>query len=137
MRGPGLPVGILEDVGGRTVEDSGPAAGEAGGVAAGLDALAAGLEAEDLDLGVTEERGERAQRVRASSDAGADGVRQPVELVEELFASLEADDVLERAHHRRKRVRTGHGPDDVVGVAHIGDRKSTRLNSSHVAISYA
>src|SRR5699024_495041 len=120
MRGPGLPVGILEDVGGRTVEDSGPAAGEAGGVAAGLDALAAGLEAEDLDLGVTEERGEQAHRVRASADAGADGVRQPVELGEDWFACLEADDVLQRAHRRRRRVRAGLGPSDVVGVAHIG-----------------
>src|SRR5699024_11068488 len=109
MRGPGLPVGVLEDVGGRTVEDSGSAPGEAGGVVTGFDALAAGLEAEDLDLGVAEERGEQTHRVRASSDARADGVGQPAELVEELFASLETDDVLERAHHCRKRVRTGHG----------------------------
>src|SRR5436305_4507404 len=45
-------------------------------------------------------------------------------------------------HHGRDGRRTAvravvQGPRDVVGVVRIQDRKSTRLNSSHVRISYA
>src|SRR5690625_6837251 len=34
-------------------------------------------------------------------------------------------------------VRIGSALKDLIGNAHLADRKSTRLNSSHVAISYA
>src|SRR5256885_8471455 len=34
-------------------------------------------------------------------------------------------------------LRLGAGAVDLVGQQHLGDRKSTRLNSSHLVISYA
>src|SRR2546429_1734601 len=45
----------------------------------------------------------------------------------------------------RSRIRTGHGPENMTRLRHFaisvikskGDRKSTRLNSSHGYISYA
>src|SRR5690349_23027104 len=60
-----------------------------------------------------------------------------------LFRSCEEDRELlrardlpgqEPAEHRRRRVAPGEG---IPSVAPEADRKSTRLNSSHVEISYA
>src|SRR5690625_5549198 len=42
-----------------------------------------------------------------------------------------------RSPPRRHRGRTARGSDGSSAVCRRGDRKSTRLNSSHVAISYA
>src|SRR5262245_64293139 len=65
-----------------------------------------------------------------------------------LFRSLGEQHVLarlrhrpvDRAHHQDGAVhlrRAGDHVLDVVGVARAIDRKSTRLNSSHLGISYA
>ena len=56
-----------------------------GRVPAGVDAVAAGLEAEQPHAGVVEERVEDADRVGAAADAGDDGVRQPAGQVEHLL----------------------------------------------------
>ena len=53
-------------------------------VASGVDAVAAGLEPEELHARVVEERVEDADRVRAAADAGGDDVRQPPDELEHL-----------------------------------------------------
>ena len=71
----GLAVVVLHEVGAGAVQHAGLAERDGGRVAAGFDAVAAGLEAVDLDRGVIEEAVEDADRVGAAADAGADGVR--------------------------------------------------------------
>ena len=47
--------------------------------------------------------------------------------VEHLLARLTADDRLKIAHHRRVRMRPGHGPDAIEGVVNIGDPVAQRV----------
>src|SRR5437899_9388320 len=51
-----------------------------------------------------------------------------------LFRSLARPDDF---HRRAHRLRDAHGLGDEVGLEPAVDRKSTRLNSSHLGISYA
>ena len=67
------------------MQDAGRAAGDPGRVPAGVDALAAGLEAVQPHVGVVEEGGEDAHRVGAAADAGDDRVGQPAGEVEHLL----------------------------------------------------
>src|SRR5256885_8832505 len=52
-----------------------------------------------------------------------------------LFRSVQEQAVVLAAQHLHAVARAGLGDD--VGVRHLTDRKSTRLNSSHLVISYA
>src|SRR5256885_5671087 len=59
-----------------------------------------------------------------------------------LFRSRRHEGPLARSSNVRERLGAGGGPDDhepVTGLceARLPDRKSTRLNSSHLVISYA
>ena len=91
---------------------------------AGLDAVAAGLEADQPHVGVVEERVEDPDRVGAAADAGGDGVGQPPGALEHLLAGLQADDAVEVADHRRERVRARDGAEQVVGVVRRVDTQS-------------
>src|SRR5438876_9223890 len=54
--------------------------------------------------------------------------------------TLSLHDALPICRHRRRQepaLRARHGPPGVRGRDGLGDRKSTRLNSSHPSISYA
>src|SRR5437870_7862582 len=53
--------------------------------------------------------------------------RSPLEIARDHRGAAKTDDNSDRRHHQALTA---------VGVV-VGDRKSTRLNSSHVAISYA
>src|SRR5437870_10738538 len=57
-------------------------------------------------------------------------LRLPAEAAEEILAPHDEAQELD-AHHRERQRDEGHR------VPALRDRKSTRLNSSHVAISYA
>ncbi len=59
--------------------------------------------------------------LRTAADAGADGVRKLAGLVQDLGAGFLADDLVEEPHHRRERVRTRGGAQQVVGVVHVGN----------------
>ena len=96
-------------------------------MAAGLDAVAAGLEAVDLHALVLEERGEQADGVGAAADARRDGVREDAVLLEALGARLVADAAAEVADHARERVRPGRGAEEVGGVVDAGDPVAQRL----------
>ena len=86
---------------------------DGGGVPAGLDAVATGLEPVDADVGVAEEGREQADRVGAAADARRDRVGQPAGELEALRAGLVADAAGEVADHARERVRPGGGPEEV------------------------
>ncbi len=111
----GLAVLVLQQVAARAVQDAGAAALDRCRVALGVDAVAGGLVAVELHVGVVEEGVEDADRVRSAADAGRHGIRKPAGQLEHLRARLFADDLLEVAHHRRERVRAGGGAEDVVG----------------------
>ena len=52
------------------MQDAGAPGAQRGAVAAAVEPLPRGLDADQLDLGVVEERGEDADRVGAAADAG-------------------------------------------------------------------
>ena len=81
----GLAVVVLQHVGARAVQHARRAAGERRGVPAGLDAVAAGLEAVQRDAGVVEERVEEPDRVGAAADARGDRVGQPRRSLQHLL----------------------------------------------------
>src|SRR5207302_11253536 len=62
------------------------------------------------------------------------GARQASVALHHLSVGLATDHRLEVAHQAREWIGADHGADDIMRG---GDRKSTRLNSSHVKISYA
>ena len=102
------------------------AEGERRAVAAGLDAVARRLDADQRDLGVADERHEDPDRVRAAADARDHARREPAEHVQRLGARLVADHALEVAHERRERRRADRRADHVVGVADVGDPVADR-----------
>ncbi len=122
-----LPVLVLHDRRVGAVQDAAAAAErERGAVAAGLDPVARGLHADQLDLLVAHERDEDADRVRAAADAGDHARGQPAEPLEDLGARLVADHALEVAHQRRERRGPDGGADHVVRVADVGDPVADR-----------
>jgi hypothetical protein len=92
-----------------------------------VHALAAGLDADDADVGVVEEGIEQAHRVGPAADGGDDRVGQTA--LGSMICSLGflADDRLEIAHHGRVRVRPRDRADAVERVAHIGDPVAQRV----------
>ena len=77
-----------------------------GAVTLGVDALAARLHADQLDLLVSEERRERADRVGAASHARHHARRQPSLALQHLRPRLVPDHALQISHERR----VGAGP---------------------------
>ena len=113
----GLAVVVLEDIAEAAVQHAGPALGQARGVFAGLEPSAAGLGADQLDLGVVDERGEHPRGVRAAAHAGDDRVGQAPDLLQALRPRLAADHRLEVADDHRERMRADHAADRVVRLA--------------------
>ena len=116
----GLAIGILHHIGVRPLERTGCPAGECGGVASGLDAVAACLVTDQAHVRVVEERVEDADGVGSPADAGGDRVGQPTGLVQHLGPGLQTDDALEVAHHQWERMWSGGGAEAVVGVVGVG-----------------
>ena len=123
-----LAVVVLQQVGAVAVQHAGPPAGQRGGMAAGLDAVAAGLDADHRDGGIVEERVEQAHGVGAAADAGDQRVGQPA------FAPHASARALRSPMTDWKSrtidgigMRAGDGADDVEGVVDIGDPVAQRL----------
>ena len=127
VRVEGLAVVVLHQVAAGAVQHAGRARRQRRRVPAGLDAVAAGLAADQRDGLVRDERVEDAHRVAAAADAGDHRVGQPADEVEHLLPRLDADDALEVADHHRERVRPDHGADDVVRRLDVGDPVAERL----------
>src|SRR3546814_20345689 len=94
------------------MEDTGATPGEAGGVLA-VEALARGLDADDLDPRIVEEGMEQADGVRAAAEGGDQHVGKEALRLENLFERLDDDHRLEVAvelgRAYRKRVCYGTG----------------------------
>ncbi len=118
-----LAVLVLQQVGAVAVQNAGCAGRERCGVFTAGQALTRRLHADEAralerDVGVEQPHG-----VAAAAHAGNHrvGLRTgwPAQFrdhLRHLLQALVADDALEVAHHRRIRVRPGHGADDVEGV---------------------
>lgn len=76
MRLGDLAVLVLEQIGAVAVQDAGRAAGQAGGMLAGLDAVPGGLDADHRHIGIVEERMEQPDRVRSAAHRGDQQVGQ-------------------------------------------------------------
>ena len=112
----------------RSVQHAGtPGDGERRAVAAGLERLAAGLDADERDALVAHEGREDADRVGAAADAGDDAVGQATLALEDLRARLVADHPLQVAHERRVGRRADRRADDVVRGVDVGDPVADRL----------
>ena len=96
-------------------------------VLASRKALAAGLDADELHLGVVDEPGEESDRVRSAADAGDGLVGEPPVLFEALPARLAPDDALEVAHHLGGGRGTRHRADHVERVVAVGHPVAERL----------
>ena len=93
----------------------------------GLDALAARLDADQLDARVVDERQEQPQGVGAPADTGDGVVGQTSRRLEHLLARLAADHRLEVADHHGVRMGPDHAADDVMRVGDVGDPVADRL----------
>jgi hypothetical protein len=76
--------------------------------------MAAGLDADQFDAGVIDERVEHAGGVAAAADAGDDNIGQLAGLIETLLPGLASDDGLEVAHDAREGVWPDDAAEDVV-----------------------
>ena len=124
----GLAVLVLEHEGAGAVQHAALAGDDGRGVPAGLDAVAAGLEAVDRDVLVVEERGEQADRVGAAADAGRDRVRAARRTARGTAARASSPMPRhEVADHARERVRAGGGAEEVGRVVDAGDPVAQRL----------
>src|SRR5262245_32538672 len=91
MRQLDVAVRILQDPGACPLQHAGSAAGKSRRVAPGLDALAAGLDTDQADIAIADERIEDADGVAAAAHTGNHRIRQLPALLEDLRACLTAD----------------------------------------------
>ena len=84
-----------------------------------LEALAAGLDADEPDVLVVEKAREHADGVAAAADAGDDHVGQSADLIEALLPGLAADAALEVLDDGRVGVRAGRRAEQVERVGHV------------------
>ena len=109
------------------MQHTGGAARQRRRVASALEPLARRLDADQLDVGVRDERMEGAHRVRSSTHARHDGAREAPDTLQRLRTRLHADDRLEVTHHPRVWCGSDDGADDVVRVGHIRHPVTDRL----------
>ncbi len=123
----GLAVLVLQQVRVRTLESARGATGECRCMPTGLDAVAGGLVADELDRRVADERVEDADGVRATAHTRDDRIGQAPGRRLHLCTRLETHDALEVAHDHRERVRAGRGAETVVRAVCVGDPVAQRL----------
>ena len=108
MGGSDLAVGVLQKIAVGAVQNPGASPRERRRVTARLESLARRLDAHQLHGRIAQERVEDPDRIRASPDAGHDGVGKAPEALLALLPRLAADDRLEVADETRIRVRSDH-----------------------------
>src|SRR3954454_24371065 len=121
MRELDIAVVVLENVAARPLEHTGTPAREPRRVLSRADSAAAGLDANQPDGRVGNERVEDPYRIAAAADARDDGIREPAERLEALRPCLLADHGLEFADHQWIRMRTQDRPEQVIAMVHGRD----------------
>src|SRR5262245_22903639 len=94
-----LPKFILQKIGSGALQYAQGTALKARGVFAGLDALAASLDADHLDRGVIEKWVKQAHGIRTTPNASDEQVGQSLLLLQDLSAGFIADHPLKVSHH--------------------------------------
>ena len=87
----------------------------------GRDALASSFYAVDADRLIIKERVKQTHGIRATTNAGNNGVRQPALSLHQLLFCLFPDHRLEVTYHLRIGVRAGNGANNVkmcLGIRH-------------------
>ena len=108
------------------MQHAGPAARDRGRMQL-RQPMAGGLDAENLNPGIVEERMKQPHRVGAAADAGDQRIRQPAFSFLHLPAGLDPDDRLEITHHHRIGMRAGDRTDAVESVVNVGDPVAQRF----------
>ena len=115
-----LTVLVLHDSGVGAVQDTRRTGDrERRSVAAGVDALPRRLDPDQGHVGVVDEGGEDADRVRPTADARQHAVGQPSLALEDLGPGLVPDHALKIAHEGGIGRRSDARADDVVGRLHV------------------
>ena len=117
----GLALVVLKQIRERALKRSRRSTRESRCMATGFDAVACRFEADQPGIRIVDERVKDTDRIRTTTDARCDGIRQPARLRLDLRTRLEPDHPLEIAHHRRKRMGPSRGAEAVVRVVGVGD----------------
>ena len=123
----GLAILILHQVSHCAVQHARAAQSNGRRVTAGIHAVAASLKTVNLNRRIVQERVEQTNRVRTATHAGSNTIGQAASLSQNLLARLLTDSVMEETHHRRERVRTRSGTQQVVGVLNVRNPVAQRL----------
>src|SRR6476469_11021336 len=114
MRGLCLSVLVLEYEGTHAMQHPDLPSRDRRGMSTALDALAAGLKAVQRHVGVGNEIGEDAQRIRPTTNAGCHRIGQSSVTIKQLSPGLGADHPLKLAHQHREGMRTRDRTDQVM-----------------------
>src|SRR5262249_26135951 len=94
-----LTVGILQNVGKRSVQNAGASSGKPGGMIAELWTTATSLHTNHLDLLVFNEIVEEPNGIAATPNASHHNVGQPSFFLQDLYTDFAANDRLKIANH--------------------------------------
>ena len=83
-----LPIAVLQKIGAVSVQHAGSSGAHRSAMLDPVEPAASGLDAEDRDVAVVEERMEQADRVRPAADGGDDRIGQAALLFHYLLARL-------------------------------------------------
>src|SRR3974390_2409000 len=99
MRLGDLAVFVLQDIGKRTLQNSGNSTTKTRGVLAKYSSATAGFDSDQAHIAILDEFVESADRVRSAADAGNHGSGKPAFLLKDLLLHLAADAAMEIANH--------------------------------------
>ena len=119
VRAADLAVPVLEQVGHGSVKHARHATGKSSGVFAAGQTHSPGFHPYHLNPGILDERVEQADTVAAASYAGHQAMGESAFGGQDLAPRLPADHRLEIADHHRIRMRSQHGPQQVMRGAHV------------------
>ena len=141
----GLAVLVLENEGAHAMQHADLSCRDSRGMPLRLNALSASLESVERDVGVGNEIGEDAERIRTTTNTCRHCIGQSAVAIKKLSARLGTDHPLELSDHHREGMWTRHRADYIVGVVDRGDpvthgvvhgvlqRLGARLNSDHLS----
>ena len=91
------------------------------------DGFATRFDTGEFDIQIFEERKKDTDRIRTTTHAGGDFVRQATLFLHNLTATLFANHTMKVAHHHWEWMRTERGTDNVMRGADVGDPVTHRF----------